>query len=112
ICTVFISTVFPDSQIVDIPVSDAIIHTLFDIDFRFQIPGIQYLYTGREAEYDGYVPHWRGVYDDKGRVMVAICHNSDLGDAWEHADEPMYPEKWTSQAYRMTLNYIVYAMTH
>lgn len=106
------SKVFPDRPIVDIPEADAINHTVFDIEDRFQIPGIQYLYTGRESEYDGYVPHWRAVYDDKGRVMVAICHNSDLGDAWEHADEPMYPEKWTSRAYRMTLNYIVYAMTH
>jgi hypothetical protein len=50
--------------------------------------------------------------DDKGRVMVAICHNMDLGDAWEHADNPRYPEKYTSLAYRIGINYIVYSMSH
>lgn len=112
IFTAGMSKVFPDRPVVDIPNGDAINHVVYDIADRFQIPGIQYLYTGRESEYDGYEPHWRAIYDDKGRIMVAICHNSDLGDAWEHADEPMYPEKWTSRAYRMTLNYITYAMTH
>ena len=38
----------------------------------------------------GKVPHWRCIRDDKGRIMVAICHNMDLGDAWEWADDPRY----------------------
>ena len=37
----------------------------------------------------GIEPRWRGIYDDKGRLMVAICHNMDLGDSWEHADNPL-----------------------
>ena len=53
-----------------------------------------------------------GIYDDKGRVMVAICHNMDLGDAWEWSDDPQYPEKWASLAYRIGVNYIIYALTH
>jgi hypothetical protein len=32
--------------------------------------------------------------------MVAICHNMDLGDAWEHPTTPLYPEKYASLAYR------------
>jgi hypothetical protein len=44
--------------------------------------------------------------------MVAICHNMDLGDAWEWADEPQYPEKFASLAYRVGINYIIYSMTH
>ncbi|MCU0226643.1 MAG: DUF4159 domain-containing protein [Bryobacterales bacterium] len=110
--TAGLSKVFPDRPVVDIPDEDPINRSVYEISQRFQLPGIQYLYTGREWEYDGYDAHWRAVYDDKGRIMVAVCHNSDLGDAWEHADEPEYPEKWTSQAYRLTLNYIIYAMTH
>ncbi len=38
---------------------------------------------------------WKGMYDDKGRLMVAICHNMDLGDAWEWSDDPRYPEKYS-----------------
>ena len=61
---------------------------------------------------DGKEAHWRGIYDDKGRVQVAICHNVDLGDAWEWSDDPSYPEPFAGMAYRIGLNYITYAMTH
>jgi hypothetical protein len=44
--------------------------------------------------------------------MVAINHNMDLGDAWEHADDPRYPEPMTGLAYRFAVNYVIYAMTH
>jgi hypothetical protein len=104
--------VFPDRPVVDIPNSDPIFHVLYDLDQRFQVPGIQYWYTGRIYEKDGVEPHWRGIYDDRGRLMVGICHNQDNGDAWEWADHPRYPEKYASQAYRLGINFIVYAMTH
>ena len=42
------------------------------------------------------LPHWRAIYDDKGRVMVAMAFNSDLGDSWEWADDPSYPEKYSA----------------
>ncbi len=82
------SRVFPDRPIVDIENGSAIFHTIFDLDDRYQVPGEQVLYTHRISEKDGYEPHWRGIYDDKGRLMVAICHDMDLGDSWEHADNP------------------------
>jgi hypothetical protein len=44
--------------------------------------------------------------------MVSINHNMDIGDAWEHADWPDYPENMTALAYRFGINYVVYAMTH
>jgi hypothetical protein len=104
--------VFPDRAIVDIPNSDHIFHTVYDLDDRYQVPGAQYLYTGRVAEKDGYDARWRGIYDDKGRLMVAICHNMDLGDSWEHADEPEYPERFSALGFRIGVNYLTYAMTH
>ncbi|MBS1835359.1 MAG: DUF4159 domain-containing protein [Acidobacteria bacterium] len=104
--------VFPDREVVDIESSDPIFHVLYDLDDKYQVPGAQYLYTGRTFERDGYDAHWRGVYDDKGRLMVALNHNMDLGDAWEWSDDPRYPEKWASLAYRIAVNYVVYALTH
>jgi len=74
--------VFPDRPIVEIESKDQIFHTLFDLDDRYQVPGAQFLYTGRTSEQDGYDAHWRGIYDDKGRVMAAMCFNMDLGDSW------------------------------
>jgi len=104
--------VFPDRPIVEIPSSDPIFHTIFDLDQRFQVPGAQYFETGRTYEHGGIEPHFRGIYDDKGPLMVAICFNMDLGDAWEHSDEARYLEKWASLAYRLATNYFVYDLTH
>ena len=104
--------VFPDRQIVEIPASDSLLDILYTIDENIQIPGIQFLESGRTYEQDGYVPHWRGIYDDEDRLMVAINWNMDLGDAWEHADVPEYPADMTALAYRYAINYIVYSMTH
>src|SRR5579871_3413258 len=106
------SRVFPDRPIVDIEDKDAIFHTIFDLDDRYQVPGEQVLFTHQIWEHDGYEARWRGIYDDKGRLMVAICHNMDLGDSWEHADNPKYPEKFSALGIRIGVNYITYAMTH
>ena len=104
--------VFPDRPVTDIPKEDPIFHTLWDMNDRFQVPGLQFTLSGRTYEQDGYEPHWRGIYDDHGRVMVAICHNMDLGDALEHADNPRYPQKYSAEGMEFFLNYIIYGMTH
>jgi hypothetical protein len=108
------SLVFPDRAIEDLPNSDAIFHVLYDLNDRFQVPGAQYFKSGITYEKGptGREPHWRGIRDDHGRVMVAICHNMDLGDAWEHSDEPEYLEKWASLAYRIAMNYFIYDLSH
>lgn len=104
--------VFPDRPILEIPETDEVMHVLYDLDKGTQIPGIAALYNGRTWEKRGVNPHWRGVYDDEGRLIVAINFNMDLGDAWEHADTPGYPEPMTAMAYRFAVNYVIYAMTH
>ncbi len=104
--------VLPDLPVEDLSDRDEIFHVLYDLGERFQVPGEQYVNTGRTYEKDGYVPKWRAIRDSKGRIVVAICHNMHLGDAWEWADMPEYPESFASMAYRVGLNYIVYGMTH
>jgi hypothetical protein len=113
--------VFPDRQVVDIDNKDAIFHLVFDLDDRYQVPGAQYLRSRSICEkcatsfppaIGGDTAHWRGIYDDHGRVMVAICHNMDLGDSWEHADDPTYPERFSALGMRIGVNYVVYSMTH
>ena len=104
--------VFPDRPMVELDNKEAVFHVLYDLDERFQVPGIQMFFTGNIYENDGFEARWRGIHDEKGRLMVAICHNMDLGDPWEWADHPRYPEKYASLAYRVGVNYIIYAMTH
>jgi Domain of unknown function (DUF4159) len=103
--------VLPNSQIEELPNDDPIFHVLYDLQERFQVPGEQYVSTGRTYEKDGYIPHWRAIRDENGRVIVAICFNMHLGDAWEWADDPRYPENFASLAFRIGINYIVYGMT-
>jgi hypothetical protein len=104
--------VFPDRPIVDLTDDDPIFKVLYELKERVQVPGVRYVRSGRTYEQDGIEPRWRAVFDDKGRIQVAICHNMDLGDAWEWADYPEYPEKFASLAYRIGINYIIYSMTH
>ena len=105
--------VFPDRTIVEIEDSDPIFHVLYDLSDRYQIPGQWALRGGgmsRRAQ--GTVPHWRGIYDDHHRLMVAMTFNSDVGDSWEWADDPRYPEKFSALGIRIGVNYVIYSMTH
>jgi Domain of unknown function (DUF4159) len=104
--------ILPDRPIEDLSDDDAIFHLVGDVGERIQVPNVGYINSGRTYEKDGIHPEWRAVRDDNGRIMVAICHNMDLGDAWEWADNPYYPERFTSLAYRIGINYITYSMTH
>jgi len=113
--TASMSKVFPDRPIEDIPNADAIFHTIYDLDDRFQVPGYTNWMENHityEKGNTGREPHWRCIRDDKGRIMVAICHNMDLGDAWENSDDPKYHENWASLAYRVAMNYFIYDLTH
>jgi Domain of unknown function (DUF4159) len=122
IFTLTMNKVLPGRQIVDLPNTDAIFHTVYDLDDRFQVPGMQYIYTHSVCEKcatarppvlgGGDGGKWRGIYDDNGRLMVVICHNMDLGDSWENADDPKYPEKFSALGIRVGVNYIIYSMTH
>jgi hypothetical protein len=102
--------VFPERPIVDIPNDDPIFHTVFDLDNRYRITGREHLERGYKK--DGKVARWEGIYDDKGRVMVAISLNSDIGDSWEWSDNPEYPLNFSDLGIRLGVNYVVYAMTH
>jgi len=104
--------VFPARDIVELDSDSEVFHTLYDLPDRIQIPGIRALMGNQTHEHGGVNPHWRGIIDEHGRVMVAINFNMDLGDAWEHADDKRYPERYTAMAYRLGVNYVVYAMTH
>jgi len=104
--------IFPQRAIVEFDDAAEPFHVLYDLSRREQIPGIRSLMNGRTWEKGGRVPRWRGVLDDDGRVMMAINFNQDIGDAWEHADDAVYPEPLTAQAYRLGVNYVVYSMTH
>ncbi len=102
--------VYPDRPIIEIDSTDAIFHIAYDLDDRYQIPGQAHLNPGWKA--DGKGGHWQAITDDKGRILIAITTNSDVGDSWEYADDPYYPEKFSALGIRLGVNYILYSMTH
>jgi len=104
--------VFPDRQIVEIADADSIFHTVYDLDDRYQILGEWALRRTMNYRSDGTTAHWLGIYDDHQRLMVAMSFNSDIGDSWEWADDPGYPEKYSALGIRIGVNYVVYAMSH
>ena len=104
--------VFPDRPIVELDNRDSIFHTIYDLDDRYQVPGARYISTGVTWKCEGCPARWYGVYDDRGRVMVAASFNSDIGDSWEWADDPNYLEKFSALGIRIGVNYIVYSMSH
>jgi hypothetical protein len=91
--------------------NDPAFHTVYDLGQRFRVPGANVVH-GSQVERGGVEPHWRTIRDRKGRMMVAISFNQDMGDGWEWADDPDYPEKYSSEAIRLGVSYVVYAMTH
>ncbi len=108
--------VLPDHSIVLLdPARDEVFHTLYDLDALTQIPGQRHLYRAGDGSIQAQLEgpqRWAGIYDGEGRMIVAIDFNMDMGDAWEHADDPYYPEPMTALAYRFGINYLIYAMTH
>jgi len=114
-----IKRVFPDHEPVDVPLDHEIFHIVYDLEERPQIPSINVARSGRpwgitwERE-DAQEVHFRAIYDDKDRMMVFICYNTDLGDGWEREgeDEWYFREFSEKKAYPLGINIVVYAMTH
>jgi uncharacterized protein DUF4159 len=104
--------VFPDRQAVELEDKDAIFHTVYDLDERYQIASEGSVQRGRSWKCENCPARWRGIFDDRGRLLVAMTFQSDVGDSWEWADAPYYPEHYAALGIRIGVNYVVYAMTH
>jgi len=110
-----IKRVFPDREPQELPLEHEIFHNVYDLKKKPQIPSINTFWSGRTSERsDAPEAYYKGIFDDKGRMMVIICHNTDLGDGWEREGmDPSYfkefSEKWS---YPLGINIVTYAMTH
>lgn len=106
--------VYPERAVERIPEEDSLMQVFYNLGDRVQIPGKRHVYGYGGQTYvqmEG-PPEWLAVRDEEGRIKIGINYNIDMGDAWEHADDPAYPAEMTGQAYRLGVNYVIYAMTH
>jgi hypothetical protein len=113
--------VFPSREPEELSLSHPIFHAVFDLKKKPQVPSIMHALRGRSQGITwqdhgpgSKTPHFRAIFDDDGRMMAIICHNTDLGDGWEEegVDEWYFHEFSETKAYPMGINIVFYAMTH
>ncbi len=113
-----IKRVFPEREPQDVPLEHEIFNCVYQLKEKPQVPSIHAFYGGARWE-----PRWgsdtshanyRAIYDDSGRIMVFICHNTDLGDGWEREGEnhEYFEEYAVKKSYPLGINIVTYAMTH
>jgi hypothetical protein len=118
-----IKRVFPEREPVELPIEHPIFSIVFPLKEKPQLPSIGHVQRYRGTPYESYERpergdtqevHYKGIFDDKGRMMAIICHNTDLGDGWEREGEDEYYFRNYSEpkAYPMGINIIFYALTH
>lgn len=107
--------VFPNRQWREVPLEHEIFHIVYDLKEKPLIPSVHYYMRGwRTERNDAQEPHYRAYFDDDGRIMAFICHNTDLGDGWERegVDRGYFETYSEPFAYPLGINIVTYAMTH
>lgn len=113
-----IRRVLPDHSIVDIGPDHTLMHTLYSIEEIPQIPSIQWWrrnggYETSERGRDSETPHLRAIFDEEGRPLVIMTHNTDIADGWEReGEEDDYFFAFSPQAYALGINVVLYSLTH
>lgn len=110
-----LNRIFPERPIVDVPADHAVFQIVYDLSelTGTQIPNMNSLMRGGGGYLgDGRVPHWRGIFDEDGRLMVLIAFNNDVADSWQWADDPRYPGERANLGLRLGVNIAVYSMSH
>ncbi len=95
--------VLPDARLVQLDITHPVFHSFFDIktlemDLMYNKP-----------------PTFWGVFEDNDperRLMVIANYDNDIGEYWEYSDTGWYPIDLTNEAYKLGVNYVIYAMTH
>lgn len=116
----------PEWEWTDIPTNHPILSTVFPLPSCPQIPARAFFVrTGKSydshwihrkpngGDADLKEVHFRGLFDDKGRLMAIATHNTDIADGWEReAEGKEFFDRFSVDAYAFAINVLTYVMTH
>jgi hypothetical protein len=94
----------PEAEFIELDTSHRLFHAFFDLD-NLNLPHPTVNVT----------PHFLGVFEDNDpekRMMALVCYNSDVAEYWEWSASGMFPVDTTNDAYKLGINYMMYALTH
>ena len=98
--------VLPDLRLVQLDASHPIFHSFFEIEtldqFYYPLPPYQ-------------PSTFYGVFegnDPTKRLLLIANYDNDVGESWEWSDRGFIPIDLTNEAYKLGINYIVYALAH
>jgi hypothetical protein len=109
---------FPDREPTEVPLEHEIFQCVYEMKEKPQVPSIHSNWrsgiTWENHDGDTRTPYYKALYDDGGRIMMFMCHNTDLGDGWEREgeDKEYFQEFAVKKSYPLGINIVTYAMTH
>lgn len=94
----------PEYELIEIGPEHPVFHSFFELD-------------------DIYVPHplvavtpkYYAMFEDDDptkRMLVLVNFNADLAEYWEWSAEGLLPVELSNEAYKLGVNYLIYALTH
>jgi Domain of unknown function (DUF4159) len=112
-----IARILPEYEIVEMPMNHDLFSTFYFVEQIPQIPSIQHWRrTGggtSERGSDSAVPRMYGIFDEQGRLLVLMSHNTDIADGWEREGEDFqFFHSFSPYGYSIGINVAIYAMTH
>ncbi|MDH3223806.1 MAG: DUF4159 domain-containing protein [Gemmatimonadota bacterium] len=99
-----VNAILPNHTFRQLTIEDPIFNTFFEIEsLDFAPPTFQQ-----------YQPFFMGLHEDNDptqRLLVIANLNNDIGDYWEFSDMGYYPIDLSNEAYKVGVNYMIYALT-
>ena len=95
--------VFPELHPVRLTPEDRV----YDAFFHITSLAYNHPYYGMPSEFWGFYEN----NDRNGRLMAVVNYNNDISEYWEFSDEGLYPIAAANEAYKLGVNYLVYALT-
>ncbi len=95
--------VFPNVRAVPLDTK----HPIFDSFYKISSLEYTHPYYGLKSVFYGFFED----NDPRKRLLAIANYNNDLSEMWEFSDVGMFPVDMSNEAYKLGVNYVIYALT-